>query len=71
MTADSCRANRWNLPFGAGRETTSGFILAALVRSRGARASTVLRRAVFRVTTRRFRALTPTFLPRATRGFRA
>ena len=50
---------------------TRGFVRAAVVRSRGARASTDRRRAVFRLTGRNRLACTPTLRPAARRGFAA
>ncbi len=71
MIGYSTSAKRWKLPFGAGREMTRGFVRAAVVRSRGARASTDRRRAVFRLTGRNRLACTPTLRPAARRGFAA
>ena len=71
MIGYSTSAKRWKVPFGAGRETTSGFVRAAVVRSRGARASTDRSRAASRATGRILRACTATFRLVARRGFAA
>ncbi len=71
MIAERWSAKRWKTPFGAGRETTTGRVRAAAVRSRGARARTDFRRAVSSRTERNFRACTPTFLPAERPGFEA
>ncbi len=70
MIAYSWSANWWKLPFGAGREMTRGFVRAAVVRSRGARASTDRSRLVLSWTARTRFACTPTLRP-AARGFAA
>ena len=71
MIGYSTSAKRWNVPLGAGREMTRGLVRAAVVRSRGARASTDRSRAALRLTGRTFCACTPTFRPAALRGFAA
>src|SRR5918998_1908067 len=68
MIADSWSANFWKFPFGPGSETTSGFVRAAVVRSRGARARTDRRSAVLSVTARSAFAWTPTLFRAALRG---
>ena len=71
MIADSWSANSWNLPFGAGSETTSGLVSARRVFSAGASARTELNAAVSRVSDRNRAAWTATVRPGVATGFAA